>query len=239
METLFNDFVREHFGTYVTCLVIALAILIFAVRFVTSYAHFKKHAKCEEHGKRMNELENVCNDLPCKTHGEKLERHGLEMQSLKISVEYLNKNLDRVNTQLSNTGAAFTQQNSPLRITPKGEEVVRRLGMDGMFRNNWNRIRTLIDNGVEQKNAYDINEFCIKYAVVYPEKFLTPEEIAVLKDDAYIQGVALMDYMKIIAVMARDEYFKANGINVKETGGNHFADKKQEAQKALEEKDTK
>ncbi len=57
-----------------------------------------------------------------------------------------------------------------------------------------------------------------------------------LKDDAYIQGVALMDYMKIVAVMARDEYFKANGINVEETKGNHLADKKQEAQKALAKK---
>ncbi len=45
-----------------------------------------------------------------------------------------------------------------------------------------------------------------------------------------------MDYMKIVAVMARDEYFKANGINVEETKGNHLADKKQEAQKALAKK---
>lgn len=74
----------------------------------------------------------------------------------------------------------------------------------------------IIDDEVESKNAYDINEFCIKYAVVFPEKFLQPEEVNVLKNDAYIQGLTLMEYMKIIAVMARDKYFEENNINIEE-----------------------
>ena len=52
--------------------------------------------------------------------------------------------------------------------------------MDKMFENNWSRIKLLIDEEVESKNAYDINEYSIKHAVVYPEKFLLPNEIAIL-----------------------------------------------------------
>ena len=115
-----------------------------------------------------------------------------------------------------NNTVPFTQQHSPLRISERGWEVVKKLGMDKMFVNNWDRIKQFIDDEVESKNAYDINEFCIKYAVVFPEKFLQPEEVNVLKNDAYIQGLTLMEYMKIIAVMARDKYFEENNINIEE-----------------------
>ena len=43
-------------------------------------------------------------------------------------------------------------------------------------------------------------------------RFLQPDEIDTIKKDAYAQGLALMDYMKVIAVMARDKYLEENGI---------------------------
>lgn len=216
METLINDFVKEHFAAYIICVIIALIIFCMALWFVFSYIHFKKDAKCKEHARKIDEISKVSNDLPCKTHGEKIEEHGLAVQSLKTSIEYLNRNLERINSQLSNTGTSFTQQHSPLSITERGWAVVKKLGMDKMFERNWSRIREMINKDIVHKNAYDINEFCIKYAVVYPERFLQSDEIDVLKNDAYIQGLALMDYMKIIAVMARDKYFEENGIKIED-----------------------
>lgn len=113
---------------------------------------------------------------------------------------------------MSNSNTALTQQHSPLAISPRGWEVVKRLGMDKMFANNWARIKAMINSDVKQKNAYDINDYCIQQAVVYPEKFLQQDEINTLKNDAYNQGLALMDYMKIIAVMSRDKFFEENNI---------------------------
>ena len=106
----------------------------------------------------------------------------------------------------------FTQTHSPLSITDKGWEMIHRLGVDKMFENNWTRIKSLITENVEHKNAYDINNFCIEQAVVYPEKFLSESETAVLKDDAYQNGDTLASYMKVIAVLARDRYFKETGL---------------------------
>ncbi len=226
METLINDFVREHFATFVICVIIALCLFALVLWFILSYLQFRKQAKCDEHRKKLDEFGSTYHDLPCKTHNDKLEKHGLEVQSLKTSIEYLNKNLDRLNTSISNSGATFTQQHSPLRISPLGWEVVKKLGIDGMFQRNWARIKNTIDSELEQKNAYDINEYCIKQAVVYPEKFLQLAEIAVLKDDAYLRGMALMDYMKIVAVMARDKYFEEVGITFDEGEKNEDSNNK-------------
>lgn len=217
METLINNFVSEHLAVFVVACIVALAIFAMALWFVFSYIQFKKTAKCSEHSAKIEELGKVSYNLPCNTHAEKIETHSVAVGRLDASLKFLAKNLEDTNVKVQNlvTASAFTKQHSPLEITDKGWEAVRKLGMDKMFEGNWERIKKLIDDEVEDKNAYDINEFCIKYAVVYPERFLKDEEVLVLKNDAYVQGFTLMEYMKIIAVMARDRYFKERGVEVK------------------------
>lgn len=217
METLINNFVSEHLATFVVACIIALAVFAMALWFVFSYLQFRKTAKCSEHSAKIEELGKVGYNLPCNTHAEKIETHSVAVSRLDTSMKFLAKSLEDTNVKMQHLmdAATLTRQHSPLEITERGWEAIRKLGMDKMFEGNWERIRELIDDEVEDKNAYDINEFCIKYAVVYPEKFLKPEEVAALKDEAYIQGFTLMEYMKIIAVMARDRYFKENGIEVK------------------------
>lgn len=218
METLINNFVSEHLATFVFACLVALAIFAIALWFVYSYIQFKKTVKCNEHSQKLEELGKISYDLPCKTHGEKIEKHGESVSRIDTTLSFLTKSIEEMNSQLRqmNNTVPFTQQHSPLRISERGWQVVEKLGMDKMFDRNWERIRKLIDEEVESKNAYDINEFCIKYAVVFPEKFLQPDEVDVLKNDAYIQGLTLMEYMKIIAVMARDKYFEENNIKTDE-----------------------
>lgn len=218
METLINNFVSEHLATFVFACLVALAIFAIALWFVYSYIQFKKTVKCNEHSQKLEELGKIGYDLPCKTHGEKIEKHGESVSRIDTTLSFLTKSIEEMNSQLRqmNNTVPFTQQHSPLRISERGWQVVEKLGMDKMFDRNWERIRKLIDEEVESKNAYDINEFCIKYAVVFPEKFLQPDEVDVLKNDAYIQGLTLMEYMKIIAVMARDKYFEENNIKTDE-----------------------
>lgn len=218
METLINNFVSEHLAAFVICVIVALAIFALALWFAFSYVQFKKTVKCDEHSQKLEDLGRISYDLPCKAHSEKIEKHGESVSRIDTALSFLTKSIEEMNSQLHqmNNTVPFTQQHSPLRISERGWEVVRKLGIDKMFDKNWERIRRFIDDEVESKNAYDINEFCIKYAVVYPEKFLQPSEIDILKNDAYVQGLTLMEYMKIIAVMARDKYFEENNINIEE-----------------------
>lgn len=94
--------------------------------------------------------------------------------------------------------------------------MMERLGVGEMFEKNWLRIDEFIEDKLEYKNPYDIQEFLIQQAVVYPEKFLQPEEIDKIKLDAYNTGVNIIPYMKVIAILARDRYFSEHNILVED-----------------------
>lgn len=212
MEDFLTKFALEHFGPFIVLSVLFSIFVIWAV-WNTAILWFKFRNKTE----MIEELKQKSfdkNELPCEKHQEKLEDHSLSLRALEVSVESMSKSIDRLTTSFN---VALTKQHSPLSISKKGMEFVKRLGMDKMFENNWARIKPMIEAGVESKNPYDINEYCIKYAMVYPEKFLQPEEIDILKEDAYAEGFLLVDYMRVIAVMARDRYFKEENIKVKKT----------------------
>ena len=221
IETWIDDLVREHFTTSLIVVLVAIVSLVLLVWKLASLWYKINNLPCDNHTEKLGELQRKNFDkseLPCKTHSEKIEKHSESVSRIDTTLTFLTKSIEEMNSQLQkmNNTVPFTQQHSPLRISERGWEVVKKLGMDKMFVNNWDRIKQFIDDEVESKNAYDINEFCIKYAVVFPEKFLQPEEVNVLKNDAYIQGLTLMEYMKIIAVMARDKYFEENNINIEE-----------------------
>ncbi len=208
----------------VIIVVIAIAgLVLFVWKLSALWTRFKA-LPCDINSKALGELQKTHvdkADFPCQAHSDKIDRHSVSVSKLETSIEYLAKSIESANAQLQRLSdtTPLTQQHSPLSITERGWEVVRKLGIDKMLDNNWERIRHLIESGVESRNAYDINEFCIKYAVVFPEKFLQHDEVEVLKNDAYIQGLMLMDYMKIIAVMARDRFFKDNNIYIDDIEG--------------------
>ena len=221
IETWIDNLVKEHFTASLTVILIAVVALVVLVWKLASLWFRINHLPCDAHTEKLGELQKTNFDkseLPCQAHSEKLSQHSMYVSKLETSMEFLTKSIENANTQLQRITATtpLTQQHSPLAISKRGWEVVEKLGMKQMFSNNWSRIKQLIDNEVESMNAYDINEFCIKYAVVFPEKFLKPEEVDILKNDAYAQGLTLMEYMKIIAVMARDKYFEENNIKVEE-----------------------
>ena len=221
IETWIDNLVREHFTTSLIVVLVAIVSLVLLVWKLASLWYKINNLPCDNHTEKLGELQRKNFDkseLPCKTHSEKIEKHSESVSRIDTTLTFLTKSIEEMKSQLQkmNNTAPFTQQHSPLRISERGWGVVKKLGMDKMFVNNWDRIKQFIDDEVESKNAYDINEFCIKYAVVFPEKFLQPEEVNVLKNDAYIQGLTLMEYMKIIAVMARDKYFEENNINIEE-----------------------
>lgn len=69
-------------------------------------------------------------------------------------------------------------------------------------------------------NPYDIQQYCIEQAVVFPEKFLLENDLNKIKMDAYNSGNSLTSYMKVVAVLSRDLYFKKYNINLEEVDRN-------------------
>lgn len=174
---------------------------------------------CDKHHSEINELAKISarldektekvTVLPCDKHREQIFQHECTMVKLETSIEYLGNEISTAvrSFQQKNINAdGYTKTMSPLAITEKGKEMVKRLKLDEMFEKNWPRIKEVIRRESESDAPYDVDKCCREQAVVFPEKFLTRAEIDILKDDAYQKGLLLASYMKVLAVMARDKY---------------------------------
>lgn len=209
-------------------LIVVLAALIGLVFVTWKLALFWANLKsrpCEQHAKEIKILQEstaIKEELPCKGHDERIgevkeiaSSHENNLTEINTTLKFISKSIEDMKVALGQK-VIFTQQHSPLTINDLGKEVIKKLGIDKMFDRNWSRIKPYIAENTESQNPYDINELCIKHAVVYPEHFLSKDDIGVLKEDAYKRGVTLFEYMKIIAVMARDRYFEEEGIEVED-----------------------
>lgn len=226
MVDFINKFIAENLGVSVIILIGFFVFLVFAVWKIAIIYSKIKNLKCDENTKEIKALKEKSfdkNELPCGIHKEKMNDHDNAVIRIETSLKFLTKELDNaINLMQKKTNLeGFTKTNSPLAITQSGYEMMERLGISKMFENNWARIKELIDNNVKSKNAYDINNFCIEQAVVFPEKFLNDEEIDKLKNDAYMNGITLSPYMKVIAVLSRDRYFKEEGISIVDIDTKH------------------
>ena len=169
----------------------------------------------QDHDKQMGEFREAViklGSLPCSKHEEVIDRHDDEHRKaesrivqVETSLKYLRNTLDSLTKGLqTNRGLIldpYAVNHSPLSITDEGRKMMQRLGVADMFEGNWDRIERYIDENIEDKNAYDIDKFCQEQAVVYPERFLTKDEIDILKDDAYKEGLSLASYMRVVAVL--------------------------------------
>lgn len=222
MGGFISNLIVKYLGISIFVIIGIFAIFGVVVWKLSKFSSFLKHLKCDENAKKLDELREKAADrheLPCEAHREIMGKHDTAVSRIETSIEFLTKEIRDAMTifqQQNIKTDGFTQTHSPLSITKQGWEMVERLGVKKMFDENWPRVKELIDNGVADKNAYDIDDFCLKQAVVFPDKFLTEDNLSVLKDDAFKRGLTLTSYMKVIAVMARDEYFKEKGINIED-----------------------
>lgn len=231
MNELLANLMKDNFGLSFLIGLILVSALIFLIWWARGmYDRVKNmdNLPCSAHTQKLEALSTILaklEGLPCADHKLKIEsqtdKHtNIETSISRIdtSISFMQKNIESLTQSLQrNKGIItdpFTQTHSPLSITAVGYEMVNKLGIYEMFDNNWMRIKFLIEENAQSKNPYDIQQFCIEQAVVFPEKFLKEEELAKIKLDAYNSGSSLTSYMKVIAVMARDRYFEEKGINV-------------------------
>lgn len=243
MEDLLNQLFMKYLAASVIVTIIAVVLLVVLVWKISQIWYRMKHLPCNENAEILKKLteksfdksELPCkenteilkklteksfdkSELPCKEHADMVNQHDKDVFELKTTLSYMNKTIENMNTTLKalvKPGTIpMTQQNSPLKITEEGWRVAEELGMKEMFARKWNDINELISEHAKSKNPYDVNDFCIQWAVVYPEKFLDEKDLDKVKVYAYQKGIDLSEYMKIIAVMARDRYFEQNNIIV-------------------------
>ena len=233
LETVIIDFLKGLFGNAAFIGGFACVALVGGALWLAWWGRGikEKISKVDDHEQHMNEFRDAVariNNLPCANHEHNIDRHDQEHRDMntrltrvETSVEFLQKSVEDLtkNLQVGDKKlilGSYTQSRSPLSITDKGREMMQRVGMGEMFERNWDRIERLINEGVEDKNAYDIDQFCMEQAVVFPGKFLGREDIGVLKDDAYEQGMSLTSYMRVVAILARNRYLEEHPVEARE-----------------------
>lgn len=231
MIDVFLNYLAEHYPELALMVLTVMIFMVLAWKTRGLYERCRKvenkvmDLPCKEHGEELEKVRH----LPCAQHSEKIAEHSAHHNTMDVawakletSITYMQKSIDTLAKSLQNNNQIvtdpYTQAHSPLTITKEGREMIERTGMDVMFESNWERISTLVKDNVPSNNPYDIQEFCIEQAVVFPEKFLNAGQVNELKTDAYRTGIPLTSYMRVLAVLARDRYFEENGISVTDIG---------------------
>ena len=71
-------------------------------------------------------------------------------------------------------------------------------------------------SSIFDKNAYDIQQYCIETAAVEPEKFFAKADLDKLKQFAFNQGNPFQYYSSMFGIIIRDKYLQIKGISISE-----------------------
>lgn len=118
----------------------------------------------------------------------------------EIRKEQNEQSSEEIHPQLSDCS-----ERKALRITTKGDEVAKQLGIYTMVDRNYSQIKEMLC-AEDFTHVYDAWQFIRKQVTVYPEKFITDCGVTILKNEAYRKDIPLMEYTNIVAVIVRDKY---------------------------------
>lgn len=146
----------------------------------------------------FNSEHSVINKCVTKIEGN-IDEMRKDISYLKGSVDLLSKN-------------PLAQAHSPISLTELGLKVSDELGAPDIIARNWAKIQNDLDLNICNKNAYDIQQYCMETAAIEPERFLSTDDLNKLKQFAFKQGNSLQYYAPVFGVIIRDKYFEIKGI---------------------------
>lgn len=187
-------------GFVVSLLIVAFGVVYWVTRKVTQIQSSHDHLKADN--------DKTCDKL--EKHSDKVDRH---MDEIRKDISYLKAMID---VYKSAPGEALAKSHSPVSLTEKGKEVASTLGVLEMIGKNWSKIVKELDENIEGKNAYDIQEYCLETATIDIEKFLDEESIEKIKLYAFNEGRPIAYYAPLFGIMIRDKYFEYKEIEIKE-----------------------
>lgn len=139
-----------------------------------------------------------------------LDKLESKVDALSADTSYIKMQLTLLNT---NTIGGLVQSHSPISLTEIGKTIAAKMDIRTIIANNWDNIYEYVDENVQSKNAYDIQQFCIETATISLDKLFTEADLNKIKMFAYNEGKPLGFYGGMIGVLIRDKYFEQKGIN--------------------------
>jgi len=139
-----------------------------------------------------------------------------DLSYLKGSFDFIKESFNIFKKGASPMAESF----SPIRLTDIGKEKSKIINAEEMIARNWDKIYDNLEENIDGKNAYDIQQYCMDTAAMYPDKFLSDADIDSIKMLAYREGNPLLYYSPLFAIPIRDKYLSIKGINVSEIDTN-------------------
>lgn len=158
--------------------------------------------------------EKIAN-LPCDRHEQSLDILKETTNDIKLSLIKLETIL-AMSSGTPNIGK-LTQSHSPISLSPEGKKIANSLKYEDILNKNWDKISSII---AREKNPYDIQvEFITKLITDY-DKYVDAASIDNIKNDAFLRGIPLIEYLRMLGIMARDRYFSEHSINIGDVDAN-------------------
>jgi len=114
----------------------------------------------------------------------------------------------------------LTQSKSPISLTEYGLEISAKLKADEIIAKNWEKIFKVLEENICDKNAYDIQTYCMEAVAVEPEKFFDKQSLDGIKLYAFKEGKSFQYYSGVFSVLIRDKYLQIKNIDISEVDAN-------------------
>jgi hypothetical protein len=147
---------------------------------------------------------------------ENVNKTSRHIDEIRRDLSYLKGNIDVI-TMNNNP---LMKKKSPISLTDKGIEVSREINAEEIIERNWEKIYGNLEKNICDKNAYDIQVYCLTTTSVNPEQFFEEADIRFIKKFAFSQGDPLNIYMQMMGIIIRDRYLQSKGIDVNEIDKN-------------------
>jgi hypothetical protein len=145
--------------------------------------------------------------------------HGMfsrRIDKIENNTDKIREDIIIIRAAMRTTADSYTWSQSPVSLTQKGREMADKLKIDERVTLSWDRIFQYIEESVKDKNAYDIQQFCIERATINLLEFFTKEDVREIKIVAFKEGRSVESFGGLIGVIIRNAYFKQKGIDIDE-----------------------
>lgn len=108
---------------------------------------------------------------------------------------------------------APTRAASPIGLTPVGEDIVRKINAEDIFKAHAVKLISMVD-GKNPKNAYDIQQASFEVAKKEFINLLNEAQLKCVKEEAYKRGLLVEDVLGIFGVMLRNKILEDRKIPI-------------------------
>jgi hypothetical protein len=115
-----------------------------------------------------------------------------------------------------NSKQTVTQRKSPISLTETGHKIAEELKVEDMLGRNWDKIFDNLEANINDKNAYDIQQYCIETATIDLGAFIAKSDVDTVKQTAYKEGRPFAFYAPVFGILIRDKYLKQKGVDISE-----------------------